>query len=59
MAKKNNLSETESMQIPDYAIERMARCRLPMIQRYYESKEGQKELRQWETHRQAKEGQHG
>ena len=27
------------MEIPDYAIERIARCLLPMIQTYYESDE--------------------
>ena len=59
MSKKNNPGKTGSMQIPDYAIERMARCLLPMIRRYYKSEDGQKELRQWEARRQAKEGQHG
>ncbi|MCQ2443815.1 MAG: hypothetical protein MJ077_12030 [Oscillospiraceae bacterium] len=34
--------------IPDYAIERMARCLLPMIQEYYESEEGKRELAKWE-----------
>ena len=32
------------MDIPDYAIERMARCLLPMMQKYYESTEGKAEL---------------
>lgn len=59
MAKKNNPIKTESMLIPDYAIERMARCLLPMIQRYYESEEGQNELKAWETRQRAKEGRHG
>lgn len=35
------------MNIPDYAIERLARCMLPLIQKYYESEEGQKELLSW------------
>ena len=35
------------MNIPDYAIERIARCMLPMIQAYYESEEGKKELEEW------------
>jgi len=35
------------MNIPDYAIERLARAMLPLIQKYYESKEGQKELKNW------------
>lgn len=32
------------MMIPDYAIERMAHCLLPMMQKYYESTEGKEEL---------------
>ena len=35
------------MDIPDYAIERIARCMLPMMQKYYESEEGQQELTVW------------
>jgi len=35
------------MNIPDYAIERLARCMLPLIQKYYESEEGQRELMNW------------
>jgi len=35
------------MDIPNYAIERIARCMLPMIQKYYESEEGQRELAEW------------
>jgi len=40
--------ENSGMDIPDYAIERMARCLLPMIQKYYESEEGRRELAAWE-----------
>lgn len=36
--------KNSGMEIPDYAIERIARCLLPMIQAYYESDEGQAEL---------------
>ena len=35
------------MEIPDYAIERIARCLLPMIREYYESDEGQAALAAW------------
>ncbi len=59
MSKKNNPGETTSMQIPDYAIERMARCLLPMIQRFYESDEGQAELKAWEAKQKSQEGRHG
>ena len=43
-----NPAESE-MNIPDYAIERLARCMLPLIQKYYESDEGQRELMQWQN----------
>ena len=46
MPNKENKSPLESsgMDIPDYAIERMARCLLPMMQKYYESVERKKVL---------------
>ena len=34
------------MDIPDYAIERIARCLLPIMQEYFESEEGQRELQE-------------
>ena len=46
MAKKKPESNN-GMTIPDYAIERIARRMLPMIQNYYESEEGQQELKEW------------
>lgn len=36
--------ENSGMDIPDYAIERMARCLLPMMQKYYESTQGKTKL---------------
>ena len=36
------------MDIPDYAIERIARCLLPIMQEYFESEEGQRELKEYE-----------
>ena len=46
MPNNTNKSPLESsgMDIPDYAIERMARCLLPMMQKYYESTEGKRDL---------------
>jgi len=41
---KNPL-ESSGMDIPDYAIERLARCLLPIMQKYNESTEGKKELK--------------
>ena len=43
---KINPTKSE-MNIPDYAIERLARCMLPLIQRFYESDEGQREMAKW------------
>ena len=43
------------MEIPDYAIERIARCLLPMIQAYYESDEGQAELAVWNEKKDAED----
>ena len=46
MPTQENKSPLESsgMDIPDYAIERLARCLLPMMQKYYESIQGKKDL---------------
>lgn len=51
MAQKKNDENTvnSGMDIPDYAIERIARCMLPMIQNYYESEAGKKELAEWQA----------
>ena len=43
------------MEIPDYAIERIARCLLPMIQQYYYSPEGQAELAAWNEKKDAED----
>lgn len=45
---KNPQLESSGMDIPDYAIERMARCLLPIMRTYFESEEGQAELKAWE-----------
>jgi|GEM_PF-6410482 len=42
--ENKNPLESSSMDIPDYAIERLARCLLPMMQKYYESTEGKAKL---------------
>ena len=39
--------KSSGMEIPDYAIERIARCLMPMIREYYESAEGQAALAAW------------
>ncbi len=59
--RRNELMSTFSgqknsgMEIPDYAIERIARCLLPMIQAYYESDEGQAELAAWNEKKDAED----
>lgn len=48
MPEKKILNPSSSgMDIPDTAIERIARVMLPMIQKYYESDEGKMELEKW------------
>jgi hypothetical protein len=38
---------SSGMDIPDFAIERIARFMLPVIQKYFESEEGRQELEAW------------
>jgi len=54
MAKKNPESNS-GMIIPNYAIERIARCMLPLIQKHYESEEGQQELKEWKEQNSSEE----
>ena len=53
MPEKKILNPSSNgMDIPDAAIERIARVMLPMIQKYYESNERKMELETWnETHK--------
>ena len=47
--KDNNRKlDSSGMDIPDYAYERMAKCLLPIMRVYFESEEGQAELKAWE-----------
>ena len=56
MPEKKILNPSSSgMDIPDAAIERIARVMLPMIQKYYESDEGKMELENWNETRTKKE----
>jgi len=50
MAKKI-IKADNGMNIPNYAIDRIARCMLPMIQKYYDTDEGQRELAEWKEKR--------
>ncbi|MDO4483967.1 MAG: hypothetical protein Q4C54_05915 [Clostridia bacterium] len=44
MAESMNIEE---MEIPDDAIERIARCLLPALQAFFESDEGKGEFARW------------
>lgn len=47
--KNNNRKRDSSgMDIPEYAYERMAKCLLPIMRTYFETEEGQAELKAWE-----------
>lgn len=39
-ACRNQPLDSSGMDIPDYAIERMAKCSLPLMQRHFENIEG-------------------
>ena len=53
MGRKNKLINNSG--IPQHEIERIARCILPDILAYYESEEGQLELREWQAQRKAEQ----
>ena len=39
----------KSAEIPQHAIDALARCLLPEIQRYFESDKGKKEFEEWKA----------
>jgi len=47
--KGNKIKANSSMEIPDYAIEAIARSLLPIIRTYYESDAGKRELKEWQA----------
>ena len=47
-AEKKCENNNPGMEIPNSAIERIARCLLPMIQSYYESGVGRQDMAEWE-----------
>ena len=53
MGRKKKLTNNSS--IPQHEIEHIARCILPDILAYYESKEGQREFREWQAQREAEQ----
>ena len=52
--RQNKSKNSDGMNVPDFAIERLARCMLPMLQKYYESGEGQRELSEWKKRQEQK-----
>lgn len=59
MARKKKL--VNNSDIPQHAIEAIARCILPDIIAYYETEEGQREFQKWKAKRDAElaEGKEG
>ena len=51
MGRKKKLINNSG--IPQHEIEHIARCLLPDILAYYESEEGQQEIREWLAQREA------
>ena len=49
MSRKNKLINNTN--IPQHAIESMARCFLPSILEFYQSEEGQREYAEWKAQR--------
>ena len=47
--KETDISKDSRMEIPDYAIEAIARSLLPIIKTYYESDAGKKDLAEWQA----------
>lgn len=57
MARKQKL-QNSGMNIPDEAIERVARAMLPLMQQYFESEEGKLQLEEWKRSFEQKEAVH-
>jgi len=47
--RENKIKANSGMEIPDYAIEVIARSLLPIIRTYYESDAGKRELKEWQA----------
>ena len=47
--KEIEIKNNSVMDIPDYAIEAIARSLLPIIQTYYESDAGKRDLAEWQA----------
>ena len=47
--KQEKNTESNASAIPAHAIDCLARCLLPEVQKYFESKEGQRAFAEWKT----------
>ena len=47
--KANIQSSMDAAEIPEYVFESLARSLLPVIQKYYESKDGKKVFAEWKA----------
>ncbi len=47
--KEIAIKNDSGIEIPDYAIETIARSLLPIIQTYYESDAGKRDLAEWQA----------
>ena len=45
----NILSSMDAAEIPEYVFESLARSLLPVIQKYYESEDGEKAFAEWKA----------
>ena len=49
-AEKANIQNSmDAAEIPEYVFESLARSLLPVIQKYYESKDGKKAFAEWKA----------
>ena len=51
--KANIRVSVDAAEIPEYVFESLARTLLPVIQKYYESKEGKEAFAEWKATKQA------
>lgn len=56
---ENKTTSSSGMEIPDHAIDSIARVLLPQIQRFFESEEGQRALAEWRAQRERENRDNG
>lgn len=53
--KKKEIKNSSGMDIPNFEFERLARCLLPKIQKFFESDEGKREFEKWKREQENKD----